>query len=648
MKHRYRTIGAKAVCFALCILSLIMTVASVFAAVCMISAEIYTLPEGTVVESLNYELIRHNAYDLAYKALDVYGDHTHSIKRDYDADVTNMRFCFSDVITGEAIIQNGYDADASARVYSYYFDTLGYTDGSRDIIMMYGDENGSADYILNVYVDGSMKVYDGFAFIRDAVAVAYALKYWIYVIAVFCLGLCITAFVILMCASGRRRGTEEIVPGILTPVPIDILIAVTALIAAVGLELVVDVLYTGEAALVAMLIGWAVIAANMLLGLCMTIACRVKLKTLFSGTFIWWALKLIFRILKAVVKGIGRVFKAVFSLIRAIPLVWKTALIVTANLLVDLLLIFLAMDWYWYAEMYLTFLTVKNIFIAAAVIYIALSMRTLQKGGEAIAKGDVSYRVDTRRMPWDFKKHGEDLNSISDGITIALEQRLQSERTKTELITNVSHDIKTPLTSIINYANLISEESDPDKTKEYSDVLVRKSEHLKRLLDDLVEISKATTGNLEVTLSPCDAGVLLGQAAGEFEDRCRDAELELITSIPETPIRIMADSRRIWRVFENLMTNACKYSLKGSRVYLSLTKEGNQACFIFRNTSSAALNISAEELAERFVRGDSSRSTEGNGLGLSIARSLTELQGGHMDINIDGDLFKVTLRFPCL
>ncbi len=648
MKHWYRTIGVKAVCFVLCILSLIMTAASVFAAVCMISAEIYTLPEGTVTESLNYEYIRRNVYDIAYRSLDIYGYTKQSLTDDYSADKTNMRFCLSDITTGEVITQNGYDTDVSARVYSYYFDTLGYTDGSRDIVMMYGDETGSADYILDVYVDSSMKVYDGFAFIRDAVAAAYALKYWIYVIALFCLGLCIVTFVTLMCASGRRRGTEEIVPGILTPVPIDILALAAACIAIFGLYLVADVFYTGEAAMVAMLIVWAVIVVNILLGLCMSIACRVKLGTLLSGTFIWWALKLIFRILKAVGRGIAVAFKAVFSLIRRIPLVWKTALVVTANFFVDLLLFFSAIDWSWYAELYFTLYTLKSIFVAGAIIYIALSMRTLQKGSEAIAKGDVSYRVDTRRMLWDFKKHAENLNSISDGIGLVLEQRVQSERTKTELITNVSHDIKTPLTSIINYANLISEENDPDKTKEYSDVLVRKSEHLKRLLDDLVEVSKATTGNLEVSLAPCDAGVLLGQVAGEFEDRCRDAGLELITSLPDTQVRIMADSRRIWRVFENLMTNACKYSLKGSRVYLTLVREGNEALFIFRNTSSAALNISAEELAERFVRGDSSRSTEGNGLGLSIARSLTELQGGNMDINIDGDLFKVTLKFKII
>ena len=218
---------------------------------------------------------------------------------------------------------------------------------------------------------------------------------------------------------------------------------------------------------------------------------------------------------------------------------------------------------------------------------------------------------------------------------------------KTELITNVSHDIKTPLTSIINYATLIGQEHcDCEKHASYAEVLVRKSDHLKRLLDDLVEASKAATGNLEVQLTPCNAGVLLTQAAGEFEQRCQAAGLTLVTSMPEETVQIMADSRRIWRVFENLMGNACKYSLSGSRVFLTLTKEQSHAVFTIRNTSQTVLNISARELMERFVRGDSARSTEGSGLGLSIAQSLTQLQGGAMEVSVDGDLFRVTLRFP--
>ena len=176
--------------------------------------------------------------------------------------------------------------------------------------------------------------------------------------------------------------------------------------------------------------------------------------------------------------------------------------------------------------------------------------------------------------------------------------------------------------------------------------MVRKATHLKRLLDDLVEASKASAGAIEMHMEECDATILLSQVVGEFEDKIQEAKLELITKIPDTPIKIQADSRRIWRVFENLMMNACKYSLEGSRIYLTLDKVDENVVFSFRNTSKTMLNISADELMERFVRGDSSRTTEGNGLGLSIAKSLTELQNGSMDIVIDGDLFKVILKFP--
>lgn len=229
----------------------------------------------------------------------------------------------------------------------------------------------------------------------------------------------------------------------------------------------------------------------------------------------------------------------------------------------------------------------------------------------------------------------------------AVAERMKSERMKTELITNVSHDIKTPLTSVINYAMLIGEEpTENEKIREYASVLVRQSEKLKRLTEDLVEASKAASGNLEVLPAPCSASTLVTQAAGEYEDRFAAAELIPVTSLPEEDMTILADSRRMWRVFDNLLSNAVKYSLPGTRVWITLTREENEAVFSFRSISREPLNLSADELTERFVRGDSSRSTEGNGLGLSIAKSLTELQGGVFDLTVDGDLFKVTLRFP--
>lgn len=223
---------------------------------------------------------------------------------------------------------------------------------------------------------------------------------------------------------------------------------------------------------------------------------------------------------------------------------------------------------------------------------------------------------------------------------------MKSERFKTELITNVSHDIKTPLTSIINYVDLIKKENpENENIKNYIEVLDRQSGRLKKLIEDLVEASKASTGSLAVNLAESDVSVLLSQTVGEFDERLKAAGLTAVLGLPEKPVLIMADGRHLWRVFDNLMNNICKYSQKGTRVYLDVAESSGTVTVIFKNISAYELNISGEELTERFVRGDRSRNTEGSGLGLSIARSLTELQDGTLDIDIDGDLFKVTLTF---
>ncbi|MBQ8518534.1 MAG: HAMP domain-containing histidine kinase, partial [Agathobacter sp.] len=263
--------------------------------------------------------------------------------------------------------------------------------------------------------------------------------------------------------------------------------------------------------------------------------------------------------------------------------------------------------------------------------------------------GDMSQPIDTSRMFWKFKEHGESINKVSEGIALAVEERMKSEHFKTELITNVSHDIKTPLTSIINYVDLIKKEDVQDeKLQEYVDVLDRQSARLKKLIEDLMEASKASTGNLTVNLEECDVEVLLTQIIGEFEEKLQKNQLAVVVEKPDVPVKMMADGRHIWRVLDNLLNNACKYSLPGSRVYVSLKAEKREAVIVFKNISKEALNIPSDELMERFVRGDSSRNTEGSGLGLSIAQSLTELMQGTMKLEIDGDLFKVTLRFPIL
>lgn len=240
------------------------------------------------------------------------------------------------------------------------------------------------------------------------------------------------------------------------------------------------------------------------------------------------------------------------------------------------------------------------------------------------------------------------------------EDRLRAERLKTELIANVSHDIKTPVTSIINYADLISRENtENEQLKEYATVIRRKSLRLKSLMEDLIEASKAGTGNIKMTPETIDFGELLGQIIGEFDDQMTGKQLQLIAKIPETPVFIQADGRYLWRVLENIFNNAVKYSMGGTRVYADLTAAGTAAgitaggdmaaggmhVFTLKNISKDPLNISADEITEQFVRGDRARYTEGNGLGLYIAKNLTEAMGGRFNININGDLFEVQIGF---
>ncbi len=298
---------------------------------------------------------------------------------------------------------------------------------------------------------------------------------------------------------------------------------------------------------------------------------------------------------------------------------------------------------------------VEKLALFVALTYVALLCKRLQAGSRALAEGNLTERLDTRGMFGAFREHGENLNRISQGMSRAVEERMKSEHLKTELITNVSHDLKTPLTSIINYAGLIGSElenpTEEGKAAQYAEVLLRQSNRLKKLLEDLVEASKAATGNIEVTMAPCEIDVILEQAVGEYQQRFQEKGLELLVRQPEESLRIMADGRYLWRVFDNLLNNIYKYAMENTRVYLTVEKrqEGMaQARITFRNMSKYVLNMSGEELEERFVRGDKSRHEEGSGLGLSIAKSLMDLQNGRMEIVTDGDLFKVVLVFELI
>lgn len=521
-----------------------------------------------------------------------------------------------------------------------------------------------AKLTFRVYVNTEFPVEDEFKSIYDEWDWSGSYSDMFPVMAIGGLFFALCCFIFLMCSAGHHNGQEGIQGGVLSYIHFDILTIIFGFVACVGI-LMSDFIYYAN-------FRWVDLVALCILAMAeviwitiysMEFAVQMKKGTLFKHTLCW-----------TILVGIGKVFKkmgkGILGLFRGLPMVWNAMLWFGALCIVDFVVMFICFGiinggsfiigvFLWLLE--------KGLLLAV-VLYVALMCKKLQQGSEALAEGDLNYQLDDSNLIGDFKKHGENLNSIKEGISRAVDERMKSEHLKTELITNVSHDLKTPLTSIINYADLLgaavseakenaSEENtekneavaiDQEQIAEYADVLLRQSKRLKKLLDDLMEASKATTGNLEVNLMPCEVGVILSQAVGEYEQRFAGKDLELIVRQPEETVKILADGRHLWRVFDNLMNNICKYAQENTRVYLSVEKSDKQVQIVFRNMSKYPLELSAEELKERFTRGDKSRHMEGNGLGLSIAGSLVELQNGTMEVVTDGDLFKVVLSFPIL
>ena len=457
-------------------------------------------------------------------------------------------------------------------------------------------------------------------------------------IAFALLALCCFAF--LMAAAGHRSGSDEIQPGFTERLPFDVFTAAVAFLGVILMQLLIEFSTAGVNIL-------KVIAFVMVfeagVALCLwwslSFARRLKLGNVISSCISVRIILWCWRTFKKLLAFVG-------DALRGMALIPKATVIIFAILFVEFLWMvgfgsggsFMIFSWF-----------IERAVLVLLTAYVLLCMKKLLKAGEELSQGNLDYRVDTAKMRGPLKEHGEQLNRIGEGMNKAVNERMRSEHFRTELITNVSHDIKTPLTSIINYVDLLEkEEIDNEKAREYLEVLSRQSARLKKLIDDLIEASKASTGNLNVSLERCELGVLIDQCAGEYAEKLKAAGLELVVTKPEEPVTIMADGRHMWRVFDNLLNNVCKYAMAGTRVYINLDKEAGRATVTFRNISAQQLNISGDELMERFVRGDSSRNTEGSGLGLSIARSLVQLQKGELELTVDGDLFKVTLKFKTL
>ena len=501
----------------------------------------------------------------------------------------------------------------------------------------------------------------------------------------FIMGACLLLFAVLAvylcCAAGRKPGSEEVHAAGFNCIPLDIYLAGGGLII-FGLFMVI-VQFNDAAGLFTQNI--QTLCAGMLMaGYAMSLifvsfcfACAAQFKT--PGGY-WWRNSVCWRCLDLLVKCVKGCFSGCGWLLRKLP---KAAAVFW-----DFLLVLLTpLRWLWkqikktcakigksvnrvYSMMPLTwqwlltgFIMVMLLFAAlagrsnlmvvlslcacvAVVLYGAYCFGILLESAKRMGKGDLDTKVDDKYLIGAFKSFAGDLNDLAGVAVVAAQKQLKSERMKTELITNVSHDIKTPLTSIINYVDLLQKPHTPEEEKTYLEVLNRQSQRLKKLIEDLMEMSKASTGNLTADITKLDAVESVNQALGEFADKLEKAQLTPVFRHPEESVAMMADGRLAWRVLSNLLSNTVKYALPGTRVYIDVMALEGKVIISLKNISRDELNVDADELMERFVRGDDSRNTEGSGLGLNIAKTLMELQKGQLQLLVDGDLFKVTLIFP--
>ena len=506
-----------------------------------------------------------------------------------------------------------------------------------------GNRNG-VDW--KIYVVPELEEKDAYYNAYVDVVRQYELRYQILIAALIAMIVLIISTTSFIQGIGRKSGSAEIRNTYLTKIPFDVVSLFTIIL--IGLTMIIAYILryfefapiTGAIVCILFVFLWVVNLIH-----------RIKLGNVFRNTLI-------------------------VMLFSHLSLLWQSAVILIILSTIEFfMLFFLGIVTYEleYTFVLLVFWFIEKCIVIPVSLYIVLMIRTLFNGGKKIAAGNLDDKINVSLLIGDFRKHGNNLNGLSEVINKSVSEKMKSERMKTELVTNVSHDLKTPLTSVINYSDLIRIETDKltedlnyiltderytndrDNTdtsdvdnhlaniSEYSGVLNRQSNKLKRLLDDLVDISKATSGNMEVIYEKINVATILSQAIGEYEERFEEKKLEVLVNGTDEDMYVRADSRKLWRVFDNLLQNIYKYALDGTRVYFSAERTDDKVVVVFRNTSRDIIRLSSDELTERFTRTDESRHMEGNGLGLAIAKSMIEVQEGEFKLDVDGDLFKVTL-----
>lgn len=490
-------------------------------------------------------------------------------------------------------------------------------------------------YSVTGYVLKDMAYDDTFSQYVTLVGAMYQYRFVLVVLVCVCLAalLCLTVY--LLSAAGRHPDQEGIFLNPLDRVPGDLyLVILGASLTGLFALFNQSFYWSGWITLVTG-VGCLIVGGILVMAALLSLATRVK-----YGNGYWWRHSVTGFCLLILGRGFLYLFRGLCSVFRMLPVIWKWVLTGAIAAVVTLaclnpvtsgvgMLIVLGM---W------TFL----------IVYPAWSLGKLQEAARHMAQGKLQEKLDPTHLHGSFRQIAQDLNALGQGASLAVERQLKSERMKTELITNVSHDIKTPLTSIVNYVDLLQKPHTPAEGEQYLEVLARQSQRLKKLTEDLVEMSKASSGSIPVNLAPVNVVELVNQALAECEEKLQRANLPVVLTAPQPEILVSADGRLFWRVMDNLLGNCVKYAQPGTRVYVDVVKYEKKVMISVKNISQAELNLPAEELMERFVRGDSARNTEGSGLGLNIAKTLMSLQKGKLNLVIDGDLFKAVLLFNCL
>lgn len=506
------------------------------------------------------------------------------------------------------------------------------------------------EWSIDFYVVEKQGLGTNFYQLNSAITALFDCRDWAAGLAVGGLLGFVVLLVYLIFAAGHRPGKSEITLNPLDKIPGDLYLGavILAVVGTVAIALVLiesylnyswyNIMAIGQQNLLSVVCVLCIGAtAALALGFVMSLAARLK----FGGGYTWkrtvifGVANLCWICVKFLWRGVCFVCRGIKQLFFMLPLVWQW---LTLSGGLGLLLLFALLT----RSAGMVFLSV--VAWLGLTAYLALSFGTIQKGIADMSQGGLETRISTKRLFGNFRTMAQQVNVLGSSAEAEMERRMRSERMKTELITNVSHDIKTPLTSIVSYVDLLQKPHTEDEGKQYLDVLARQSQRLKKLTVDLVEMSKASSGNLEVHMENTDLVELINQAVAEYQEKMEKSHLTLVKRDGEMEsVFVKADGRLFWRVMDNLLGNCVKYALPGTRVYVDAERKGDMVEVSVKNISKDPLNVSAEELMERFVRGDRSRNTEGSGLGLNIARSLMELQNGTLELCVDGDLFKAVL-----